>query len=784
MKFSKKLFLAILLPLVSLCLLMSILSYQMFSHSYILTFHNFFSSLSQSTSDTLIQLDQETHANLLNVRQLIHLNEDWYENQTNEELITLAKKWNVSHLFTIDGRDGKYLTASYQDPVFPSGPKDMPSVYEFCAGYRELIIGSRDSHLTPLIQVLPEYTRPEAYKFFLFANKTKTKIYEIAIHAEFLGKTLQETLVSFSSISSIGLFAPNGDSLGFFSKHGDKGRVNKIDTKNKKYPYFEDQNDRILFYSKVPSSVSDCCDCQRQLKNSNFTEYAYILRTEVSKIELNNLLQNLLIAIAAISLLVFITSILFAGFLSRALTRNLSLVNDKICHIIQSGKLDECIVVTGKDEIAQMGENFNRMIQQLQESLLKIVQLTKDSAIIGTIKTVAHDIRRPFSLIKGLLHVLGSTHDPTVTMEIVKTHLPEVENAIIEADAMLEEIMEIGREITLKQEPIEIEAILFSSLAESCQLVKKHELNISYYFNHKYHLFVDHHRCQRVFSNIITNALQHIQGQADLWFRTDETDQYFIKFCIGNNGSYIEQEDIPHIFEPFYTRNSDNGTGLGLSIASRFVKAHGGKIWCKSSKQDKIVEFFLTLPTTKILSKPSDFALPKNTSYFSEAHQQFLALESAQKSRVIWDPMEFEFEKQAVEKVSRLQRIFVIGVVEDEKLYQTALKELIDKSAYLNHYISLVPLLNAESALKYLATSPADALICDIDLGKGGINGFELVKTLRRSGYQIPICIHSNRCLPEDYEAAIQAGAQSLLPKPMSKVHLLKFILASLGKTS
>lgn len=92
---------------------------------------------------------------------------------------------------------------------------------------------------------------------------------------------------------------------------------------------------------------------------------------------------------------------------------------------------------------------------------------------------------------------------------------------------------------------------------------------------------VDAHRVQRVFSNIINNALEAMSvNKGRLWFFTKEDlNSQFTQFCIGNSGSFIQKEEVSKIFDAFYTKNKQGGTGLGLAIAQEIIYAHGGKIW-------------------------------------------------------------------------------------------------------------------------------------------------------------------------------------------------------------
>ncbi|MEN3039918.1 MAG: ATP-binding protein [Bacteroidia bacterium] len=82
----------------------------------------------------------------------------------------------------------------------------------------------------------------------------------------------------------------------------------------------------------------------------------------------------------------------------------------------------------------------------------------------------------------------------------------------------------------------------------------------------------------QVWTNIIQNAIQAMQGQGELRIETRLTDgEVLVSFT--DNGPGIPPEILPRIFEPFFTTKSKGeGTGLGLDICKRIVEKHGGRI--------------------------------------------------------------------------------------------------------------------------------------------------------------------------------------------------------------
>ena len=104
----------------------------------------------------------------------------------------------------------------------------------------------------------------------------------------------------------------------------------------------------------------------------------------------------------------------------------------------------------------------------------------------------------------------------------------------------------------------------------------------------------DSSRLQRVFVNLISNAMKHTKNGTIL-IKAEE-DKNFIKVTVKDTGSGISEEDMPHIWERYYKgKHSETGTGLGLYICKFIIESHGGKIWAES-EVGKGTAFMFTLP--------------------------------------------------------------------------------------------------------------------------------------------------------------------------------------------
>jgi len=91
---------------------------------------------------------------------------------------------------------------------------------------------------------------------------------------------------------------------------------------------------------------------------------------------------------------------------------------------------------------------------------------------------------------------------------------------------------------------------------------------------------IDRRRLSKVFVNLIENAIQHSASGTSVRVeavRLGDGGHEWVQCAIRDSGPGILEEDMPKIFEPFFSKRR-GGTGLGLAIAHRIMQEHGGKL--------------------------------------------------------------------------------------------------------------------------------------------------------------------------------------------------------------
>lgn len=407
-------------------------------------------------------------------------------------------------------------------------------------------------------------------------------------------------------------------------------------------------------------------------------------------------------------------------------------------------------------------------------------ELRKIEGIVNTTQSLAHDVRKPFSMFKSIIQSVESVSDPAEASEIMKASLPEVNQAMASVEGMIQDVMQIGSDSKPHLEETSPETLIEASLGELFRVYPDADVSISYAFSHKHNISVDTLRVGRVFSNILGNALQAMNQNGHLWIHTKESNGFF-EFILGNAGSVIPKESLPKLFDAFFTSGKKGGTGLGLAIAKKIVEAHGGNIRCESEITPEHprgkVEFFFTLPCADTLVQERKESLPRSSKEIQSAIE---AAKSSLRTGAGADPRESELETEILGKTKGKNQTFPILIVEDEAVYRNGLIALLQKNTAICCLFEVHTAMKDTEAFSLALEKKPCLIIQDVDLGPASKNGIEIVRELRSKGFSGNICIHSNRFLMEDTKTALDAGADTVLPKPLGRSHFLKLLSACL----
>jgi signal transduction histidine kinase len=240
--------------------------------------------------------------------------------------------------------------------------------------------------------------------------------------------------------------------------------------------------------------------------------------------------------------------------------------------------------------IAKLVQTAKRLTQEMAEKNAVQLQLAQEKAAALTVAMLAHDIRRPFTLLHLSLDSLESGIDKSSIVS-AKIRVSQAVNAV---EGMLEDAMLLGIDHLGRVEGVNLRSLVEESISEIAASEHSFLLDIG----SDCIVDADRRKLSRVFSNLIANACEvmKISGTVRISARLQDS-KYVI--CVDNDGPPIDLQLAEAIFRPFFTYGKKKGTGLGLAVSQKIILLHGSKISCEHSP-DGWTRFAFSLPPSQI----------------------------------------------------------------------------------------------------------------------------------------------------------------------------------------
>jgi signal transduction histidine kinase len=263
---------------------------------------------------------------------------------------------------------------------------------------------------------------------------------------------------------------------------------------------------------------------------------------------------------------------------------------------VAGGDFDQQLSLSRRDEIGELATSFNTMISNLRSRTEELVQSEKLSAVGQLAAGLAHDVKNPLAVIKGVAEELNYEIDDGADDDSIKSYLTIIRENADRANNILTDLMKFSRQSTFSFEAQDIIESVKQAVRLTDFLAHKANVEITMDFDPpEIILEYDEQQIEQVLVNLIQNAIQAMPEGGDLKInvRTDTEDCYI---SVEDSGQGIPEEFLKKVFEPFFTtKPKGEGTGLGLAVVYGIVENHKGNI-SVSSKVGVGTTFVIKLP--------------------------------------------------------------------------------------------------------------------------------------------------------------------------------------------
>lgn len=340
------------------------------------------------------------------------------------------------------------------------------------------------------------------------------------------------------------------------------------------------------------------------------SEERYMLLVYGKAGQIAELQQAFLCVFPLLAVVILLVSLIVSWIYSRMITKpvlEISRVSEQMSDLHLEWRVDG----QRTDELGTLGKSLNRLSQNLRSALNELqkanaeleADIEREKALeqaqIDFFAAASHELKTPITVIKGqlegMLLGIGAYKDR-------EKYLLRSLGVTQTLESMVYDLLTISKlqasDCGFKTEKIDCVSVVRKYLADTEDLIAGKDLQINCHFPDSVLIDANRILMERVFSNLIGNAVKYAPPEAAVNITVRERQGSWL-FSIENTGTHIPEEAIPKLFEAFYRVDTSRsrqtgGSGLGLYIVQKILQHHDSR--CDVRNTEEGVEFFFELP--------------------------------------------------------------------------------------------------------------------------------------------------------------------------------------------
>jgi len=416
-------------------------------------------------------------------------------------------------------------------------------------------------------------------------------------HSEFQ-KLAHQTMV-INPMAHVYLLAPNGQVIDYSSSLSDQ-QLTQTKVPLGPIHQFLNTPSTLPIYANDPQApkTKQVFSAAALYSNNEIVGYLYIVLASNIHKDFSSMLDK------SYSAGMLLTSIGFIGFaavitgllISSLILKRLNNLSRSVCRFTSeiSKEHQNCDKAVKNyregDEIDLLNQTFTQMSEKISQQINLLTEA--DNQRRELISNVSHDLRTPLASTRGYLETL--LIKDSLSKEEQAKHLRQAIASSNRLADLISELFELAKlEAPTTHANFEIFSLtelVYDTLQEFALELEQREISWSVTTHQNILVEADISLMQRVFENLIRNAVAYTPQHGEVIFDldTDSEELNFVKVRIKDNGAGIAEEDLPYIFERYYanpdrSRKGTESSGIGLAIVKRIMELHNTEIGVKST---------------------------------------------------------------------------------------------------------------------------------------------------------------------------------------------------------
>jgi PAS domain S-box-containing protein len=266
-----------------------------------------------------------------------------------------------------------------------------------------------------------------------------------------------------------------------------------------------------------------------------------------------------------------------------------------------------------------------KFAEESEHKMQEALQHTQNMELIGRLAGgIAHDINNVLAAILGHSEIVIDRMSPENPLT---ENLKNIQNSTIRAANLIQQLLAFARKQTIQPKLLLLDAVLEEQIPMLREAVGRQARFEWHSGTHDARIFMDPSQLVQLMTSLCENARDAITDQGSVMIETSilrvqpsdcyighpcQTPGNFAMISVIDTGCGIENNVLPHIFEPFFsTKEVGKGTGLGLSTVYGIVKQNKGWLDCQSSP-GKGTRFTVYLPLFNTPVRQAGKQIPEN----------------------------------------------------------------------------------------------------------------------------------------------------------------------------
>ena len=247
---------------------------------------------------------------------------------------------------------------------------------------------------------------------------------------------------------------------------------------------------------------------------------------------------------------------------------------------------------TATTELENWSQQLEYKVQKKSEELSaaqnELMHVERLASLGKLSSSVAHEINNPLSGIliytKLLYKQVSNPELYTSKRDSMLKHLKLIENETKRCGDIVKGLLDFSRKDQNDFEPKHLHEILLETYDLMSHPIKIASISFLTDLSARSDLiYCSPNQIKQACVALLVNASEAVLENGEIMIRTKNADEDTVTFEVTDNGLGIAPEDIPHIFEPFFSTKQDvSGIGLGLAIVHGIIQNHKGKIQVRS----------------------------------------------------------------------------------------------------------------------------------------------------------------------------------------------------------